>query len=109
MSCVTVELFTVSERIVFECYGLLKVFFLNQLSFGCCSAGCKKSNDTMRLIITTFFGVVFGFFIGVSFPTLSLVKVSHMFLLIHFFICILTLFALSLSYLNLLGTLSKNW
>ncbi|XP_030542107.1 uncharacterized protein LOC115749430 [Rhodamnia argentea] len=38
------------------------------------SAGCKKSNDTMRLIITTFFGVVFGFFIGVSFPTLSLIK-----------------------------------
>ncbi|KAF8040756.1 hypothetical protein BT93_B2859 [Corymbia citriodora subsp. variegata] len=38
------------------------------------SAGCKKSNDTMRLIITTFVGVVFGFFIGVSFPTLSLIK-----------------------------------
>lgn len=38
------------------------------------SAGCKKSNDTMRLIITTFFGIVFGFFIGVSFPTLSLIK-----------------------------------
>lgn len=29
----------------------------------------------MRLIVTTFVGVVFGFFIGVSFPTLSLTKV----------------------------------
>ncbi|KAH9773016.1 lysine ketoglutarate reductase trans-splicing protein [Citrus sinensis] len=30
----------------------------------------------MRLIVTTFVGVVFGFFIGVSFPTLSLTKLT---------------------------------
>lgn len=90
-------LFAVSEWIIVECYGLLKVIFLNHLSFGGCSAGCKKSNDSMRLIITTFVGIVFGFFVGASFPTLSLIKVSHLVLLIHFFIFrLLTLFALSL-------------
>uniref|UniRef100_A0A2N9HX97 Lysine ketoglutarate reductase trans-splicing related 1 n=1 Tax=Fagus sylvatica TaxID=28930 RepID=A0A2N9HX97_FAGSY len=30
----------------------------------------------MRLIVTTFVGIVFGFFIGVSFPTLSLTKLN---------------------------------
>lgn len=28
----------------------------------------------MRLIVTTFVGIVFGFFLGASFPTLSLTK-----------------------------------
>ncbi|XP_012085526.1 uncharacterized protein LOC105644698 [Jatropha curcas] len=36
----------------------------------------KKPNETMRLIVTTFLGVVFGFLIGVSFPTLSLSKLN---------------------------------
>ncbi|KAJ9176309.1 hypothetical protein P3X46_011639 [Hevea brasiliensis] len=36
----------------------------------------KKPNETMRLIVTTFLGVVFGFLIGVSFPTLSLTKLN---------------------------------
>ncbi|KAF5450225.1 hypothetical protein F2P56_030593 [Juglans regia] len=40
------------------------------------SAVSRKPNETMRLIVTTFVGVVFGFFIGVSFPTLSLTKVN---------------------------------
>ncbi|XP_024029497.1 uncharacterized protein LOC21403478 [Morus notabilis] len=36
----------------------------------------RKPNETMRLLVTTFIGVVFGFFLGVSFPTLSLTKMS---------------------------------
>ncbi|KAA8533215.1 hypothetical protein F0562_033252 [Nyssa sinensis] len=36
----------------------------------------RKPNETMRLIVTTFVGVVFGFLIGVSFPTLSLTKLN---------------------------------
>uniref|UniRef100_A0A2P2L4J9 Uncharacterized protein MANES_13G023000 n=3 Tax=Rhizophora mucronata TaxID=61149 RepID=A0A2P2L4J9_RHIMU len=36
----------------------------------------RKPNDAMRLIVTTFMGVVFGFMIGVSFPTLSLSKLN---------------------------------
>lgn len=28
----------------------------------------------MRLFVTTFIGVVFGFFLGVTFPTISLTK-----------------------------------
>lgn len=40
------------------------------------SAASRKPNESMRLIVTTFVGVVFGFLIGVSFPTLSLTKVN---------------------------------
>ncbi|KAK6922290.1 Protein of unknown function DUF707 [Dillenia turbinata] len=36
----------------------------------------RKPNETMRLIVTTFIGVVFGFFIGISFPTLSITKLK---------------------------------
>ncbi|XP_059446018.1 uncharacterized protein LOC132177636 [Corylus avellana] len=36
----------------------------------------RKPHETMRLIVTTFVGVVFGFFIGVSFPSLSLTKLN---------------------------------
>ncbi|XP_065619269.1 uncharacterized protein LOC112023982 isoform X1 [Quercus suber] len=36
----------------------------------------RKPNETMRLIVTTFVGVVFGFFLGVSFPTLTLTKMN---------------------------------
>ncbi|XP_022633152.1 uncharacterized protein LOC106753218 isoform X2 [Vigna radiata var. radiata] len=31
----------------------------------------RKPSDSMRLIVTTFVGIVFGFFIGVSFPALN--------------------------------------
>ncbi|KAE9602859.1 hypothetical protein Lalb_Chr12g0204021 [Lupinus albus] len=31
----------------------------------------RKPSESMRLILTTFVGIVFGFFIGVSFPSLS--------------------------------------
>ncbi|GER33322.1 hypothetical protein STAS_09458 [Striga asiatica] len=36
----------------------------------------RKTNDTMRLIMTTFVGILFGFFLGVSFPSISLTKVN---------------------------------
>ncbi|KAF4397397.1 hypothetical protein G4B88_027137 [Cannabis sativa] len=36
----------------------------------------RKPNETMRLVVTTFIGIVFGFFLGVSFPTLSLTKMN---------------------------------
>ncbi|KAF3444556.1 hypothetical protein FNV43_RR14248 [Rhamnella rubrinervis] len=41
-----------------------------------CSGSIRKPNEAMRLIVTTFIGVVFGFFLGVSFPTLSLTKMN---------------------------------
>ncbi|XP_009797241.1 uncharacterized protein LOC107791501 isoform X2 [Nicotiana tabacum] len=34
----------------------------------------RRRNETMRLFVTTFIGVVFGFFLGVTFPTISLTK-----------------------------------
>ncbi|XP_038717453.1 uncharacterized protein LOC120010718 isoform X1 [Tripterygium wilfordii] len=40
------------------------------------SGNMRKPKETMRLIVTTLFGVIFGFFLGVSFPTLSLTKMS---------------------------------
>ncbi|XP_011101800.1 uncharacterized protein LOC105179859 isoform X2 [Sesamum indicum] len=36
----------------------------------------RRTNETMRLIITTFVGIIFGFLLGVSFPKLSLSKVN---------------------------------
>ncbi|KAL1808229.1 hypothetical protein ACET3Z_025219 [Daucus carota] len=36
----------------------------------------KKANETTRLLLTTFIGVFFGFVIGVSFPVLSVSKLS---------------------------------
>ncbi|KAK9061551.1 hypothetical protein SSX86_018733 [Deinandra increscens subsp. villosa] len=39
------------------------------------SGGLKKSNGTAKLIVTTIMGVVVGYFIGVSFPSVSLTKV----------------------------------
>ncbi|CAN6476813.1 unnamed protein product [Victoria cruziana] len=38
------------------------------------SSSLRKPHETMRLIITSLFGVVFGFLIGISFPTVSLTK-----------------------------------
>ncbi|KAK9272167.1 hypothetical protein L1049_002538 [Liquidambar formosana] len=40
------------------------------------SGNIRKPNETMRLIITTFVGIVFGFLLGISFPTLSLTKMN---------------------------------
>lgn len=41
-----------------------------------CSSTYRKPSESMRLIVTTFVGVIFGFFIGISFPTLSITKVQ---------------------------------
>ncbi|KAK8454543.1 hypothetical protein SEVIR_5G473700v4 [Setaria viridis] len=38
-----------------------------------CSA-IRKPNESMRLIVVTTVGVVFGFFVGISFPTVSITK-----------------------------------
>ncbi|KAL6983774.1 hypothetical protein U1Q18_017150 [Sarracenia purpurea var. burkii] len=40
------------------------------------SAIGRKQNETMRLIVTTFVGIIFGFLIGLSFPTLTLTKLN---------------------------------
>ncbi|XWS30416.1 hypothetical protein CRYUN_Cryun24cG0115800 [Craigia yunnanensis] len=40
------------------------------------SCNVRKPNGMMRLIVTTFAGVIFGFFLGVSVPTLSLSKMN---------------------------------
>ncbi|KAJ8559593.1 hypothetical protein K7X08_003651 [Anisodus acutangulus] len=36
----------------------------------------KRSNDSARLIITTIMGMVFGYFVGISFPSVSLTKIT---------------------------------
>jgi len=43
------------------------------------SGQVPKPNEMMKLVITTFVGIVFGFFLGVSFPALSLTKVCGYF------------------------------
>ncbi|CAL5357072.1 unnamed protein product [Camellia sinensis] len=40
------------------------------------SGAFKKSNDTIRLVITTLTGMIFGYFIGISFPSVSLNKIN---------------------------------
>nr|GMC55652.1 uncharacterized protein LOC109173468 isoform X1 [Ipomoea batatas]GMC62018.1 uncharacterized protein LOC109173468 isoform X1 [Ipomoea batatas]GMD12522.1 uncharacterized protein LOC109173468 isoform X1 [Ipomoea batatas]GMD18987.1 uncharacterized protein LOC109173468 isoform X1 [Ipomoea batatas] len=40
------------------------------------SGGLRKSHDSARLIITTIMGMVFGYFIGMSFPFVSLAKIN---------------------------------
>lgn len=40
------------------------------------SGASKKSSDGARLVITTIMGIVFGYFIGVSFPFVSLAKIN---------------------------------
>ncbi|KAK3005749.1 hypothetical protein RJ639_015511, partial [Escallonia herrerae] len=36
----------------------------------------KKSNDSARLILTTIMGMVFGYFVGISFPSVSLTRIN---------------------------------
>ncbi|XP_016542248.2 uncharacterized protein LOC107842768 [Capsicum annuum] len=40
------------------------------------SSNTRRGNEMMRLILTTFSGVAFGIFLGVSFPTCPLTKVK---------------------------------
>lgn len=44
-----------------------------------CSGIARKPLETMRLLVTSVFGVVFGFFLGVSLPGISLTKVLTIF------------------------------
>lgn len=39
------------------------------------SSNSRKSKDGMKIIAAAFFGVTFGFLIGISFPSLSITKV----------------------------------
>ncbi|KAK2982585.1 hypothetical protein RJ640_009238, partial [Escallonia rubra] len=41
-----------------------------------CSGVFKKSNDSARLILTTIMGMVFGYFVGISFPSVSLTRIN---------------------------------
>lgn len=50
-----------------------------------CSVLYRKTSDSVRFIITTIFGVAFGFFIGISFPSVSLTKVCWPSLSLTFF------------------------
>lgn len=52
------------------------------------SGGLKRSNETTRLIVTTVLGVAFGFLVGISFPNVSVTKVSINFVNICVFICL---------------------
>ncbi|KAG8634956.1 uncharacterized protein LOC110605171 isoform X2 [Manihot esculenta] len=40
------------------------------------SGNTRKPHEMMRLFMTTFVGIIFGFFLGISFPTLSLSKMN---------------------------------
>uniref|UniRef100_A0A2P2L4J4 Lysine ketoglutarate reductase trans-splicing related 1 n=2 Tax=Rhizophora mucronata TaxID=61149 RepID=A0A2P2L4J4_RHIMU len=40
------------------------------------SGGARKPGEIMRLFMTTFIGIIFGFFLGISFPTLSLSRMN---------------------------------
>ncbi|CAL5387764.1 unnamed protein product [Camellia sinensis] len=54
-------------------------FYGYRIKWGSLDAGfaiVTKPNESMRLIVTTFIGVVFGFLIGASFPTLPLAKLK---------------------------------
>ncbi|GJN16602.1 hypothetical protein PR202_gb03606 [Eleusine coracana subsp. coracana] len=62
----------------FACRPLCSFFLYNNNVFHIspatiCSA-IRKPNETMRLLVVTIVGVVFGFFIGISFPTISITK-----------------------------------
>ncbi|KAJ8768097.1 hypothetical protein K2173_021037 [Erythroxylum novogranatense] len=40
------------------------------------SGNTRKPSETMRVFMTTFIGIICGFFLGISFPTVSLSKVN---------------------------------
>jgi len=48
----------------------------------------------MKIIATAFFGVTFGFLIGISFPSLSITKVAES-ILIVLFLCLIRFVSLS--------------
>ncbi|KAJ8569740.1 hypothetical protein K7X08_006317 [Anisodus acutangulus] len=60
-----------------HCYvrSLLRDIVFNMRNFGR-GSNSLKSAETMRLILSIFCGVIFGLFIGISFPTSSLTKLN---------------------------------
>lgn len=68
-------------EVVFKWYHMCWFWFFT-VYFGC-SSHVRRPNETMRLLVTTFVGIVFGFFLGVSFPTISLTKAGRI-LVFHF-------------------------
>lgn len=59
-----------------------------------CSPGGKKINDNTRSVIPILIGIMLGFLIGKSFPTLSITKV------LHWDLFIIYLFAVVLNFLH---------
>jgi hypothetical protein len=53
------------------CELILVAVFKWNLYLVCCSSTNRKPSEGMRLVLTTFVGIVFGFFIGISYPTLN--------------------------------------
>ncbi|KAF5940059.1 hypothetical protein HYC85_021226 [Camellia sinensis] len=56
--------------------GRLIQMTLNKMGSPGRSGVVRKPNESMRLIVTTFIGIVFGFLIGVSFPAFTLTKLN---------------------------------
>lgn len=46
------------------------VIFMASIVFGC-SANIRRPDKAMTLVVTTFVGVVFGFFLAITFPPIS--------------------------------------
>lgn len=53
-----------------------------------CSTLAKKPNESMRVLVTISVGIIFGFFIGVSFPSLPLTKLNITSVLLRDFVII---------------------
>lgn len=53
---------------------ILKLEDMAKLGFGGRSMLTRKSNESMRIIISTVIGIVLGYLIGISFPTVSITK-----------------------------------
>nr|XP_009771349.1 PREDICTED: uncharacterized protein LOC104221902 [Nicotiana sylvestris]XP_009771350.1 PREDICTED: uncharacterized protein LOC104221902 [Nicotiana sylvestris]XP_009771351.1 PREDICTED: uncharacterized protein LOC104221902 [Nicotiana sylvestris] len=49
---------------------------MNRMGTPTRSSNTRRRNEMMRLLVTTFAGVVLGIFLGVSFPTLSFTKLN---------------------------------
>jgi len=52
-------------------YVTLETMFKWNLYLVYCSSTNRKPNEGMRLVLTTFVGIVFGFLIGISYPSLT--------------------------------------
>ncbi|XAR64486.1 hypothetical protein NMG60_11024853 [Bertholletia excelsa] len=55
------------------CY-VMNQKIVNKMGRTGCSAIGRRSNQSTRVILSTFIGVIFGFFVGASFPTFTITK-----------------------------------